>query len=62
MLPLSGRAFDVLEYLVRHHERVVGKEELLSAVWPRVVVEENNLTQAVSAIRRALDDSRETSQ
>ena len=62
MLPLSGRAFDVLEYLVRHRDRVLGKEELMSAVWPRVVVEENNLNQAVSAIRRALGDSRETSE
>jgi TolB-like protein len=41
---------------------VVGKEELLSAVWPRVVVEENNLNQAVAAIRRALGDSREASE
>ncbi|MGH8264440.1 MAG: winged helix-turn-helix domain-containing protein, partial [Steroidobacteraceae bacterium] len=62
MLPLAGRAFDVLEYLVRHRDRIVGKEELLSAIWPGVVVEENNLTQAVSAIRRALGDSRETSE
>ena len=60
MLPLAGRAFDVLEYLVRHRDRVIDKDELLSAVWPRVVVEANNLTQAVSAIRRALGDSRET--
>ena len=59
MLPLAGRAFDVLEYLVRHRDRVVGKEELLSAVWPAVVVEENNLNQAVHAIRRALGDSRD---
>jgi len=59
-LPLAGRAFDVLEYLIRHRDRVVDKDELLSAVWPRVVVEANNLTQAVSTIRRALGDSRET--
>jgi DNA-binding winged helix-turn-helix (wHTH) protein/TolB-like protein len=59
VLPLAGRAFDVLEYLVRHRDRVVGKEELLSAVWPGVVVEENNLNQAVHAIRRALGDSRD---
>ncbi len=59
MLPLAGRAFDVLEYLVRHRDRVIGKSELLSAVWPGVVVEDNNLVQAVSAIRRALGDSRE---
>jgi DNA-binding winged helix-turn-helix (wHTH) protein/TolB-like protein/Flp pilus assembly protein TadD len=62
VLPLAGRAFDVLEYLLRHRDRVVGKEELLSAVWPRVVVEENNLNQAVSAIRRALGDSRDAPQ
>ena len=60
VLPLAGRAFDVLEYLVRHRDRLVGKDELMSAVWPHVVVDENNLTQAVSAIRRALGDSRET--
>jgi DNA-binding winged helix-turn-helix (wHTH) protein/TolB-like protein/Flp pilus assembly protein TadD len=60
VLPLSGRAFDVLDYLVRHRDRIVGKEEILSAVWPRVVVEENNLSQAISAVRRALGDSRET--
>jgi TolB-like protein/DNA-binding winged helix-turn-helix (wHTH) protein/Tfp pilus assembly protein PilF len=59
VLPLAGRAFDVLEHLVRHRDRVVGKEELLSAVWPGVVVEENNLNQAVHAIRRALGDSRD---
>ena len=59
VLPIAGRAFDVLEYLVRHRDRVVGKEELLSAVWPGVVVEENNLNQAVHAIRRALGDSRD---
>lgn len=59
VLPLAGRAFDVLEYLVRHRDRVVDKDELLSAVWPHVIVEANNLTQAVSAIRRALGDSRE---
>ena len=62
LLPLSGRPFDVLEYLVRHRDRIVSKDELLSAVWPRLIVEENNLTQAVSAIRRALGDSRETSE
>lgn len=57
-LPLAGRAFDVLEYLIRHRDRVVSKEELLAAVWPGVVVEENNLNQAVSTIRRVLRDSR----
>jgi DNA-binding winged helix-turn-helix (wHTH) protein/TolB-like protein/Tfp pilus assembly protein PilF len=59
-LPLSGRAFEVLAYLLAQRERMVSKRELLEAVWPRMVVEENNLTQAISQLRRALGDSRES--
>jgi DNA-binding winged helix-turn-helix (wHTH) protein/TolB-like protein len=51
---LTAKAFDVLAYLVAQRERFVGKDELLQAVWPGRVVEENNLVQAVSALRRAL--------
>lgn len=47
---------------MRQRDRVVAKEELLAAIWPHVVVEENNLNQAVSSIRRVLGDSRETSE
>ena len=58
--PLSARAFDVLLYLVENRHRVVDKQELMQAAWPRAVVEENNLNQAISAARRALGDSRES--
>jgi len=58
-LPVSGRAYDVMLYLVENRDRVVTKDELLKAVWPRTFVEENNLNQAVSSLRRALGDSRE---
>jgi DNA-binding winged helix-turn-helix (wHTH) protein len=51
---LTGRAFDVLVYLADHADRVVRKDELLSQIWPGRVVEENNLAQAVAAVRRAL--------
>ena len=51
---LNGRAFDVLSYLIEHRPRVVGKDELLAAAWPSRVVEENNLGQAISSLRRAL--------
>lgn len=57
-LRLSGRAFEVLEQLIKHRDRVVTKHELLDAVWPNADVDENNLTQAVSTLRRALGDSR----
>lgn len=49
---LHGRAFEVLVYLIEHHPRVVGKDELLAAVWPDRVVEENNLGQAIASLRR----------
>lgn len=59
VLPVQGRAFDVLAYLVENRARVVGKEEILSSVWPRSVVEQSNLTQAIYALRKALGESRE---
>jgi DNA-binding winged helix-turn-helix (wHTH) protein/TolB-like protein len=58
-VPLSGRAFEVLAYLVANRDRIVTKRELMDAVWPRIIVEENNLTQAISFLRRTLGDSRE---
>jgi DNA-binding winged helix-turn-helix (wHTH) protein/TolB-like protein len=57
--PLPSRAYDVLLYLVENRARVIGKDELMKAVWPRTVVEENNLNQAVSSARRALGDNRD---
>lgn len=59
VLALAGRAYDVLVYLIENRERIVSKDDLLRAVWPNVVVEENNLNQAVSAVRRALGDQRD---
>ncbi len=53
-LTLTTKAFDTLLYLITRPGEVVGKEELLKAVWPGRVVEDNNLTQAISALRRAL--------
>lgn len=54
VVPLNARAFDVLCLLLRHRDRVVGKDELLETVWAGRVVEENTLTQAISGLRRAL--------
>lgn len=53
-LALGARAFDLLLALVEHRDRVVDKDELMSLVWPGVVVEENNLTVQVSTLRRLL--------
>ena len=51
---LGARAFDLLLALLEHRDRVVGKDELMALVWPGVVVEENNLTVQVSALRKLL--------
>lgn len=59
-LSLSARAYDVLVHLVENRTRVVSKDELMRAVWSRVVVEENNLNQAIYNIRKVLGDSRES--
>jgi hypothetical protein len=53
---LSNKGFEVLMVLIRDRHRVVEKEELLNRVWPDTVVEENNLTVAVSALRKALGE------
>jgi DNA-binding winged helix-turn-helix (wHTH) protein/TolB-like protein len=58
VLPIASRAYEALLYLVENRARVVTKDDLLKAVWPRAVVEENNLNQAISALRRALGDTR----
>lgn len=54
---LTPKAFDTLLVLVERHGRLVTKEELLRLVWPGTFVEENNLAQNISAIRRALGES-----
>jgi DNA-binding winged helix-turn-helix (wHTH) protein/Tfp pilus assembly protein PilF len=55
-IPLTPKTIDVLEYLVLNAGRIVMKEELIQAVWPNAFVEENNLTQHISALRKALAD------
>jgi DNA-binding winged helix-turn-helix (wHTH) protein len=53
-MELQPRVFEVLVYLVRNGERVVTKEELLSAIWPEVIVTDSSLMRAVSLIRAIL--------
>ena len=57
-LSLTPKAFDTLLYLVEHREAVLDKEELLRAIWPDTTVEENNLNQNISALRRVLGEKR----
>lgn len=55
-LALTPRVFDTLLYLVEHSGSLLGKEELMAAIWPDQIVEENNLSQNISTLRRALGE------
>ncbi|MFN0111569.1 MAG: DPP IV N-terminal domain-containing protein [Blastocatellia bacterium] len=55
-VPLSPKVFDTLLALVENSGRIVGKEELMQLLWPDTFVEESNLTQNISQLRRALGD------
>ncbi|MES2603491.1 MAG: winged helix-turn-helix domain-containing protein [Pseudomonadota bacterium] len=56
---LNSRAFDTLLALIARRGETLSKQELLEEVWPNAVVEENNLNQAISSLRKALGDNRE---
>src|SRR5215471_7383688 len=53
-LTLTPRVFDTLLYFVQHANRLILKDELMRAIWADSFVEENNLSQNVSTLRRAL--------
>jgi DNA-binding winged helix-turn-helix (wHTH) protein/TolB-like protein/Flp pilus assembly protein TadD len=57
-IPLAGKAFDTLVYLVEHPGELLDKDVLLHAVWSGVIVEENSLTQIVSTLRQLLGEAR----
>ncbi len=51
---VNAKAFDTLVYFLEHSGQVVARSTMLEALWPDTIVEENNLSQAVAALRRAL--------
>jgi predicted ATPase/DNA-binding winged helix-turn-helix (wHTH) protein len=58
-IPLGGRALDILIALAERGGEVVTHQELISAVWPDVTVEEGNLRFHIAALRKALGDGRD---
>ncbi|HUI40943.1 MAG TPA: tetratricopeptide repeat protein [Terriglobia bacterium] len=57
LVPLTPKAFDTLLALVEAPGHILEKNELMRRVWPDTAVEENNLTQNISALRKALGPS-----
>ncbi|HEY4904051.1 MAG TPA: tetratricopeptide repeat protein [Candidatus Sulfotelmatobacter sp.] len=58
VVPLTPKVYDTLFYLVEHPEAVLDKNTLMKAIWPDTVVEENNLSQNISILRRVLGGER----
>jgi predicted ATPase/DNA-binding winged helix-turn-helix (wHTH) protein len=56
VIPLGGRAYDILIALLENAGEVVGKAELIARAWPDVTVEEGSLRVHLSALRKALSD------
>jgi TolB-like protein len=55
---IGSRGLAVLTILMARHGDLVSKDEIMQAVWPETVVEDNNLTVQISALRRVLDQGR----
>jgi TolB-like protein/DNA-binding winged helix-turn-helix (wHTH) protein len=58
-LPLTSRAFETLLFFVEHPGELLDKATLMKAIWPNSVVEENNLNQSITTLRRVLGESRD---
>src|ERR1051325_2294380 len=57
LVPLTPKVFDILVTLVEHGGQVVAKDDLMKRVWPNTFVEEGNLTQNISLLRKALGET-----
>ena len=59
-IALRPKSFALLQHLITHAGRLVTKDELLSKIWPNVIVTEDSLTRCISEARAALGDSEQT--
>jgi Tol biopolymer transport system component/DNA-binding winged helix-turn-helix (wHTH) protein len=57
VISLPPKVLHTLLVLVENSGRIVGKEELMKALWPDTFVEEGNLTQNISTLRKVLGEN-----
>jgi predicted ATPase/DNA-binding winged helix-turn-helix (wHTH) protein len=55
-IKLRPKVYETLKYLVEHPGRLIGKPELMQAVWPDAFVTDDSLVQCTLELRRALND------
>jgi class 3 adenylate cyclase len=56
-IELRPKSFELLRYLIENAGRLISKDELVNAIWPNVIVNDDSLAQCVSDLRNALGDS-----
>jgi len=54
--PLRPKSFALLRHLAERAGQLVGRDEIMEAVWPGIYVTEDSITQCIRDIRRALGD------
>jgi DNA-binding winged helix-turn-helix (wHTH) protein len=57
VVPLQPKGFDLLLALVERHGRLLEKDELMKLVWPDTLVEEANLANNISILRKTLGEN-----
>jgi len=60
LVALEPQVFDLLVFLIEQRDRVVSKDDLITAVWRGRIVSESTLTSRINAARKAIGDSGET--
>ena len=58
-ITLAPKAFDTLVMLVKNAGKVLSKERMLAEIWEGSFVEENNLAQNISILRKALGENKD---
>jgi TolB-like protein len=59
LVAIAPQVFDLLQYLIRHRDRVVSKDELVASIWDGRVVSDSALSTRLNAVRCAIDDTGE---
>jgi adenylate cyclase len=57
VIPVAAQVFDLLDYLIRNRERVVSKDDLLTAIWDGRIVSDGALTTRMKVARGVIGDN-----
>src|SRR6266508_2071214 len=54
---IEPQVFDLIVHLVRNHDRIVSKDELIETIWNGRIISEAALSSRINGARRALGDN-----